>query len=51
MLWIYFDASALIKRFTVETGTDQINEVFRHIPTSQMACSNGKGGGSGGVRS
>lgn len=39
MLWIYFDASALIKRFTVETGTDQINEVFRHIPTSQMACS------------
>lgn len=39
MLWVYFDASALIKRYTTEVGTSQVNEVFQLIPTSRMACS------------
>jgi len=32
MHWIYFDASALIKRYSQETGTPLVNEVFRYPP-------------------
>ncbi len=39
MQWIYFDASALIKRYSQETGTPLVNEVFRHLPLSRMTCS------------
>ncbi len=34
---VYFDASALIKRYSQEAGTNLMNEVFR-LP-SQMTCS------------
>jgi len=27
--WLYFDASALVKRYSQETGTSLINELFR----------------------
>jgi predicted nucleic acid-binding protein len=39
MLWVYFDASALVKRYSQEPGTPLVNEVFRHIPPAQMTCS------------
>jgi len=39
MPWIYFDASALVKRYSQESGTPLVNEVFRHIPSAQMTCS------------
>ena len=39
MQWIYFDASALIKRYSQETGTSLVNEVFRRLPLSRMTCS------------
>jgi len=37
--WIYFDASALIKRYSKEKGTSLVNEAFRHIPPNRMSCS------------
>lgn len=37
-LWIYFDASALVKRFCSEQGSRLVNEAFRHIPYRRMIC-------------
>lgn len=38
-MWrIYFDASALVKRYAQETGTALVNEVFRLLPPRQMMC-------------
>lgn len=28
MVWIYFDASALVKRYSSEDGTELVNEAF-----------------------
>lgn len=39
MFWAYFDASALIKRYSSETGTPLINEIFHSLPVSRMTCS------------
>lgn len=39
MQWVYFDASALLKRYSQESGTDLVNEVFRHVPANMMTCS------------
>jgi predicted nucleic acid-binding protein len=39
VLWIFFDASALVKRYVPEVGTDVVNESFRLVPLDQMACS------------
>ncbi|MBN1889262.1 MAG: type II toxin-antitoxin system VapC family toxin [Thermoflexales bacterium] len=39
MEWLYFDASALIKRYSSETGTPLVNEAFRRVPLSRMTCS------------
>ena len=39
MPWVYFDASALIKRYTQEKGTSLVNEAFRLLGPSHMACS------------
>lgn len=39
MQWIYFDASALLKRYSQKSGTALVNEVFRYIPASRMTCS------------
>lgn len=38
MVWVYFDASALVKRYSVEEGTELVNELFRQLPTTQMTC-------------
>ena len=39
MPWVYFDASALIKRYSQESGTLLVNEAFRQVPPTHMACS------------
>jgi predicted nucleic acid-binding protein len=39
MQWIYFDASTLIKRYSQETGTLLVNEVFARTPANRMTCS------------
>ena len=39
MLHVYFDASALVKRYSSEPGTALINEVFQLLPPEKMACS------------
>lgn len=39
MPWVYFDASALIKRYSQENGTLLVNEVFRQILPNHMTCS------------
>lgn len=36
---ICFDASALIKRYSFEAGTDLLNEVFRLSPAEWLSCS------------
>jgi uncharacterized protein len=38
VLWVYFDASALVKRYSPEDGTDLVNEIFHQLPTTQMSC-------------
>ena len=38
MVWVYFDASALVKRYSAEDGTDLVNELFHKLPTAQMTC-------------
>lgn len=38
-LRIFFDASALIKRYSPEPGSDVIDGLFNLIPTGRMACS------------
>ena len=37
-VWVYFDASALVKRYSVEDGTELVNELFHQLPTRQMTC-------------
>jgi len=37
-LWVYFDASALIKRYTQESGTPVVNEVFQLAPADLRMC-------------
>lgn len=39
ILRIFFDASALIKRYSPESGSDVIDDLFNLIPTGRMACS------------
>ena len=34
----YLDASALIKRYSLESGTPFVNELFRRIPRRDCAC-------------
>jgi len=36
--WVYFDASALVKRYTAETGTALINELFQRLPADRLTC-------------
>jgi predicted nucleic acid-binding protein len=35
----FLDASALVKRYSKESGSVLVNEMFRHIPTTEMTCS------------
>ena len=38
MSYFYFDASALVKRYTQETGSDKINFLFNNVPLNRMMC-------------
>ena len=38
MYLFYFDASALVKRYTREVGSDTINFLFANVPLSRMHC-------------
>lgn len=37
-IWVYFDASALIKRYTIEPGTPFLNQAFENTPPSRRLC-------------
>ncbi|MAT97338.1 MAG: hypothetical protein CL608_09370 [Anaerolineaceae bacterium] len=39
MVWVFFDASALAKRYAPEIGSDFINELFLQFPVEQMTIS------------
>lgn len=38
MVSVYFDASALIKRYAPENGSELVNELFHQLPVQQMSC-------------
>ncbi len=38
MIWVYFDASVLVKRYSSEEGTELVNELFHQLPVEQMTC-------------
>jgi predicted nucleic acid-binding protein len=38
VVWVYFDASALVKRYSPEDGTELVNELFHQLPIAQMTC-------------
>jgi predicted nucleic acid-binding protein len=39
LVWVFFDASALAKRYAPEIGSDFINELFLQFPFEQMTVS------------
>ncbi len=39
MWWAYLDASALIKRYSAESGTEVVNHLFRLLPLTRLTCS------------
>ncbi len=38
MHYFYFDASALVKRYTRESGSDRILFLFRNVPLERLLC-------------
>ena len=38
MYYFYFDASALVKRYIREIGSDKINFLFDNLPLNQLKC-------------
>ena len=38
MYYFYFDASALVKRYTEETGSDKVDYLFVNVPLNQLKC-------------
>lgn len=38
MYYFYFDASALVKRYTQEIGSDKVNFLFNNVPLNRMMC-------------
>ncbi|MDE0315771.1 MAG: type II toxin-antitoxin system VapC family toxin [Candidatus Poribacteria bacterium] len=38
MYYFYFDASALVKRYTDEVGSDEIDFIFANVPLVHMQC-------------
>lgn len=38
MDFYYFDASALAKRYTPETGSDAVDAIFDAVPITQLMC-------------
>jgi len=37
-MYVYFDASALAKRYATEDGTSLLNELFHQLPVEYMIC-------------
>ena len=37
-MYVYFDASALAKRYAPEDGAVLLNELFNYLPTGKMIC-------------
>ena len=40
MYYFYFDASALVKRYTVEIGSDTVDFLFANVPLNRLVCLN-----------
>ena len=38
MYHFYFDASALVKRYTQELGSDKVNSLFANVPHDRLMC-------------
>jgi len=38
MYYFYFDASALVKRYTDEIGSDEVDFLFANVPLEHMQC-------------
>ena len=38
MYYFYFDASALVKRYTQELGSDKVNFLFTNVPHNRLMC-------------
>lgn len=38
MYYFYYDASALVKRYTQELGSDKINFLFANVPHGRLMC-------------
>ena len=38
MYYFYFDASALVKRYTEEIGSDKIDVLFTNVPLERLLC-------------
>ena len=38
MYYFYFDASALVKRYTEEIGSDKIDFLFQNVPSNRLMC-------------
>ena len=38
MYYFYFDASALVKRYTEEIGSDKIDFLFQNVPLNRLMC-------------
>ena len=38
MYYFYFDASALVKRYTDEVGSDKIDFFFDNVPLERLLC-------------
>lgn len=38
MYYFYFDASALVKRYTEETGSDKVDFLFQNVPLNRLMC-------------
>ncbi|RKU33892.1 hypothetical protein C6499_00245 [Candidatus Poribacteria bacterium] len=38
MYHFYFDASALVKRYTRESGSDKMRFLFRNVPLARLLC-------------
>lgn len=38
MYHFYFDASALVKRYTEEVGSEKVDYLFENIPLNQLKC-------------
>lgn len=38
MYYFYFDASALVKRYTEELGSEKVDYLFGNVPLNQLKC-------------